>query len=81
VPVHLVLEATERIRKHEAGATGLVPLGFMRDGGEVLLNHRVFIRDQFKGTVPLSSRSRARKDKLNMKVVLSGCFSILATAS
>jgi len=54
--VHLVLEATERIRKHEAGATGLVPLGFMRDGGEVLLNHRVFIRDQFRGTVPLSSR-------------------------
>jgi len=41
----------------------------LRDGGEVLLNHRVFIRDQFKGTVPLSSRSRAGKTNL-MKVVL-----------
>jgi len=75
--VHLVLEATERIRKHEAGATGLVPLGFMRDGGEVLLNHRVFIRDH---PVPLSSRSRARKDNL-MKVVLFWVLFILATAS
>ncbi len=68
--VRLVLEASECIRKHEPGATGLVPLGFMRDGGEVLLNHRVVIRDQFKGNrAAIFAQSGKGKTNL-MKIVL-----------
>lgn len=47
--VRLVLKAAEEVRQKHPGAHGLIPLGFLRDGGTVLANHRVVIHDQLKG--------------------------------
>lgn len=65
-----VIEATGRLEASEAGATGLVPLGYLRDGGQVLTEHRVVIRDEFKGNrTALFAQSGKGKTNL-VKVIL-----------
>ena len=66
----LVVKANMRVQEGESGATGIVPLGFLRDGGEVMLDHRVVIRDQFKGN-RAAIFAQSGKGKTNLvKVVL-----------
>lgn len=68
--VRLVLKADARARAGEVGASGLIPLGFMRDGGDVLLGYRVVIRDQFKGN-RAAIYAQSGKGKTNLvKVIL-----------
>jgi hypothetical protein len=68
--VRAVIQAVERVESGEAGVSGLVPLGFLRDGGMVLLGHRVIIRDQFKGN-RAAIFAQSGKGKTNLvKVVL-----------
>lgn len=68
--VRQVLSATERVGDAIPGATGLVPLGYLRDGGEVLHDYRVVIRDQFKGNrTALFAQSGKGKTNL-VKVIL-----------
>lgn len=68
--VRQVLQAISRVQGGEAGAIGLIPLGFMRDGGEVLVGYRVVIRDQFKGN-RAAIYAQSGKGKTNLvKVIL-----------
>jgi DNA helicase HerA-like ATPase len=66
----LVLKAASSVEAGESGAFGLIPLGCMRDGGEVLHNHRVVIHDQFKGN-RAAMYAQSGKGKTNLvKIVL-----------
>ncbi len=68
--LRLVLRSAERVRDGEPGATGLIPLGFLRDGGDILANHRVVIRDRLKGN-RTAIFAQSGKGKTNLvKVVL-----------
>jgi hypothetical protein len=68
--VRQVLQAVSRVQDGEIGASGLIPLGFMRDGGEVMVGYRVVIRDQFKGN-RAAIYAQSGKGKTNLvKVIL-----------
>jgi hypothetical protein len=65
-----IREAAEKVKAGKPGATGLIPLGNLRDGGDVLSQHRVTIRDQLKGN-RAGIFAQSGKGKTNLvKVVL-----------
>lgn len=68
--VRQVLQAVSCTQNAEIGATGLIPLGFMRDGGEIMVGYRVVIKDQFKGN-RAAIYAQSGKGKTNLvKVIL-----------